>query len=1105
MRDHLLSALRARLASVTDARDAAAVLGPEALDEAERLLEFLATPEGADQEVLYAAGLVHWLRAAALPGVPGQEAWGRAAVLLTPLYLVRPDALPGQVRASFTDVFGPDEPVGEERAHALAEALSNLAMFLLDRFTRFERRLDGETAVTLLRRAAHDLPPDHPSLATVLSNLGYALLLTDALAPEEGSPEPPNLDEAVAVFRQSFQDTPLEHGNHARCANGLALALRTKAVASRDTAMLAEAVDLFRIAVDTATEATENLPQILADLGSSLLLLTDFTGEADPAVLDEAVAALGRAARETPGRAPERRARLRLLARAELMRSPKPAPTVALSPEARRRMTELTDLFRRTIPATSGDAADEPDNWLAVTTRLIGVAPSDGQGHFAQLMDLTAGLLRDPSGTDLEATALELARRRTRHLAPGDRLDAMLTRLLTPAESPPPPVDTAGLDELLELHERVLRALPDDSPERPVLALHHTMTRLTLGRSRLGEPGEPGQAEEMIALLSQAMETLPSLMSALHVSAGTMADMSAMGGALLSPFESLALIEDTLRRDRERLAALPEGLPEHTATLKTLAHTLFQQYQLVHDEKAYQEAAGLARRVVSADPGQATRLMIAWGAATRMRAMAASVVPPDEDDLRPSGLARLSSDEAVSAITRSDVPAALEALEDGRALMLSSAINARRELANLRAADPELAERFVALRERMRAAAADPGHEPTPEESARMRDLAREWSGLAGRIRALPAFGRFQLPLPLGMPDLLPVAAEGPVVTVNVHPRRCDALALCADGVRLVPLPRLRAAELFEQAEAFHAAIAMVRTGPGPLGGQAQQVLLDTLGWLWDVLAEPVLTELGLTWPPEDGAWPRLWWSPTGPLNSLPLHAAGHHAIAGASVLDRVVSSYTPTLRALLHSRSRPVPARRAGLTVAMPRTPGHAALPETAGEAAEVTAGLPGPALIGARASRAAVLAALPGAAVAHFACHAGSDPYDPSASRLLLHDGPLSVSEISRLDLDDAELAYLSACATARGGARLADEAIHLASAFQLAGYAQAVATLWEIGDHVAAAMAADFHREVRGTTEARARIPGALALHMATRRMRAALPGQPSAWAAFLHAGA
>ncbi|TMR21986.1 CHAT domain-containing protein [Nonomuraea turkmeniaca] len=1106
MRDQLLNALRGRLVTVSSTGDPAGVLDPEALAEAERLLDFLATREGADQDVLHAVGLLHWLRTAVLGAESSQEDRGNAVVLLMPIYLAQPDALPDQVRASFAETLGPDDPVGEERAHAFAEALSNLAMFLLERCTRRQRRVDAEAAVALLRGAAPRLPAGHPSRAPVLCNLGYALMMNDALtSSEDDSPEPPNIDEALAVLREAFQGTAREHGNHARCANGLALAVRTKALGTRDTALLSESIELFRLAVDTATDMDHNLPQMLTDLGFSLLLWVDAAGEADPAVVDEAVSALRRAVRHTPEHGAERRTRLRLLAKAELLRTPKPAAP-RLSPETQRRVDELTALFGQAIPATSGDASNEPDNWLAVVTRLLGIAPSDGQGSYAQLMDLLAGLLRDPSGTDLERKAFELMQRRTSHLRPDDRLDAMLTQMFVPAGAPSAPVDTASLDEVLELLERMLRELPDDHPERPVLAMTQIMTQLAR-RHRPGEPGGIGQMEERLALLTRSMEMLPSLMGSLNMSPAVVGDMSMMSNALVSPFETLALIEDTLKRNRERLAALPEGGPEHTVTLKTLAHTLFQQYQLAHEESAYQEAAGLARRVVAADPAQARRIVVAWATAARLRAMSAALgqVPAGEHDLRSSGLARLSSNEAVSAIGNSDAPAALEALEEGRALLLSSALNARRELENLRAADSRLAERFVAMRERIRAVSVDVGREPAQEELARLGGMAAEWSELVRRIQALPEFGRFLMPLPLGMPDLGPAAAEGPVVTVNVNPRRCDALALCADGVRLVPLPDLRAAELIEQAEAFHDAIRTARTGPALLAGQAQQVVLDTLGWLWDVLAEPVLRELGCTGPSEDGSWPRLWWSPTGPLNGLPLHAAGHHTTAGASVLDRVVSSYTPTLRALLHSRSRPVPSRRAGLTVAMPDTPGHAALPETAGEAVEVTARIHGLALTGPEASRAAVLAALPRATVAHFACHASSDPYNPSASHLLLHDGPLSVTEISRLRLDDAELAYLSACATARGSARLADEAIHLASAFQLAGYAQAVATLWEIGDHVAATMAADFHRELRDTVDAPVRMPGALALHTATRRMRAAMPGRPSAWAAFLHSGA
>ncbi len=335
------------------------------------------------------------------------------------------------------------------------------------------------------------------------------------------------------------------------------------------------------------------------------------------------------------------------------------------------------------------------------------------------------------------------------------------------------------------------------------------------------------------------------------------------------------------------------------------------------------------------------------------------------------------------------------------------------------------------------------------------------------------------------------------MITINLDRWRCDALVLHKGEAQLVPLPRLHVTELVEQAGAFQAAIAALSTRPTGEGalaiGVARRVVLDTLG-----CAEHLET---------DRPWPRLWWSPTGPLNFLPLHAAGHHETAGASVLDRVISSYTPTLRALLHSRSRRVPSLHCtALAVAMPETPGHAALPATVREATAFAAGLTGPAsLIGLAATRAAVCSALPGATLAHFACHASSDPTDPSASHLLLHDGPLNVTEISRLQLDGAELAYLSACATARGSTVLADEAIHMASAFQLAGYAQAIGTLWEVSDDIAARTAANFHHELAQTINDSIRKAGALALHTVTRRMRKETPTKPWVWAAYVHAGA
>ena len=253
-----------------------------------------------------------------------------------------------------------------------------------------------------------------------------------------------------------------------------------------------------------------------------------------------------------------------------------------------------------------------------------------------------------------------------------------------------------------------------------------------------------------------------------------------------------------------------------------------------------------------------------------------------------------------------------------------------------------------------------------------------------------------------------------------------------------------------------------------------QQKLLEILGWLWDAVAGPVLHALGIDRAPAPGeAWPHVWWVSGGSLSLLPLHAAGHHAQrldgqAPRTVLDRAVSSYTPTIRALRfsreHERLPAGPAAEQSLIVAMPTTPGlpdGAPLPHAATEASRLRVLLPAPVLLtqprteGAAGvpTRAAVLARLPQCAIAHFACHGITHTEDPSQSQLLLSDhesDPLTVTRLAPVNLQRARLAYLSACGTAftvKGA--LLDEAIHLTSACQLAGFPHVVGTLWDIND--------------------------------------------------------
>jgi CHAT domain len=336
----------------------------------------------------------------------------------------------------------------------------------------------------------------------------------------------------------------------------------------------------------------------------------------------------------------------------------------------------------------------------------------------------------------------------------------------------------------------------------------------------------------------------------------------------------------------------------------------------------------------------------------------------------------------------------------------------------------------------------------------------------------------------------------------------------------VVRLPALTPELVADRVSSFLAALAAVGDGNQPIGARlaASTAITDTLGWLWDTVTGPVLERIGLDHCPADGEWPRLWWIPTGVLAFLPLHAAGHHPAEGLhrtragdpvprTVMDRAISSYAPTVRALMHMQSRPVSsaAPPRPLVVAIPETPQAPRLPGAVAEAHLVSDRFPGAELLeGAVATRHRVLDALPLHDWVHFACHAYSDPVHPSASSLLLHDGPMTVTAITSQRADNAEVAFLSACSTARGGGRLADETIHIAGAFQLAGYANVVATLWPIPDDLAVEAARSIYEQISADSKTLPLLSVAAAVHASVRYLRNAYPAAPTIWAAYIHYG-
>jgi tetratricopeptide (TPR) repeat protein len=458
----------------------------------------------------------------------------------------------------------------------------------------------------------------------------------------------------------------------------------------------------------------------------------------------------------------------------------------------------------------------------------------------------------------------------------------------------------------------------------------------------------------------------------------------------------------------------------------------------------------------------------------------------------------LVAEAVAAALEVGDVDRAAELFEQGRGVLTAHALDLRTDVGRLVERDPNLADAFLRLRDALDA--------DGPDRDDRHL-WADRWQTLLGKIRALPGFADFLLPLTVAR--IRAAAAAGPLVMVNVARRRSDALVVRPDSVTLVRLP-LRWATMESNVLAFVVAIEVLgRAERGSDQARRANDQVDAaLRWAWQAVAGPVLAHLGLDGPRvAGGRRPRMWWMPSALLNFLPLHAAipPDDVEHPRSVLDVVVSSYTPTVRSLVQSRERTARAVEGlgPLVVAMEHTPGQRHLPGVSAEARFIQDEIPGTVcLIDEEAEWTAVREQLPHRAWVHFSCHGTSDRTNPSASHLLLaRAAPLELLEIARQRLD-ADLAFLSACSTGTPGLALVDESLHIAGAFQLAGYRHVVAAMWPIVDTVARRVVERVYALIRPGSPSVDHL--ATIVHDAVLLMRRRYPAEPALWAAFVHFG-
>jgi tetratricopeptide (TPR) repeat protein len=984
----------------------------------------------------------------------------------------------------------------EQRAMAMAA----LAVLLMAKYTEHEDIGLLTEAKDLMERAVEVAPPGSPVEQQVKAAWESLRLIYPTAVGQEGK-----IAEQIVIARRRLEQTQPGHPDrpHLVLALGAALAVTSTITGIGDT--LAESESLLREAVAATSDDSPIKPPLLGMLGGVL------------------------AERSALSRDPELAANAVTLIRRGLAALP-------ASPR-----NPFAGIFRGHLASAI---------WQQyASTQALGLLPeaikegrlaleqvaSDSPGRPGLMLNLSIALhdWHHKSG-DVAALeeAIDLGRRAERttaanalaHRQAMNSLSISLTLMFEHTG------DAEFGREAISWARRALVAVPENHPD----TLVHVVTL-----AQALENFDDG--------LQEAIDLLRGAAHSVGLRERRPGDLqyaaNAMASALLrraAEASDLAALDEAIGWLRRATAPGVPPSPGRDNCAGRLGQALRMRYDLTRDRGALAEALSVFAEAVNADISPRLRVtrnaelartaatLWDWPRALEAYSAAIGQLPVlagprlyrADQEYQLSVLSGLACDAAACALAAGEPGRAVGLLEQGRGVLLRQALDRRGVAHDLAGDHPELAARLAAVADqlealgRAQAGQADAREYPAElgRQAALRRSLAAEWDDLVEQVQQTSSASLLQPGSDASLADL---AESGPIVWLNVSGIRSDAIVLTETGLELVPLSktaRLGASNLpdqiAERRREFQRSLAVLADPAGDAGTRAgaRGYFTQTLGWLWDTFVEPVLDRLGLleVGPPPAGRRPRLWWCPTGQLAMLPIHAAGRD---GAFAGDKVISSYTPTARALQQARRRVGRLDPAAgmLVVAMSATPGQPDLPRAKDEASWLHQKFRARRFSNEQATADRVLAALPLYPMAHLACHGIADPDNPSASRLVCYDRQedgLTLTQIQRLDLPDAELAYLSACATSSTAAKLADEALHITGAFQLAGYREVVGTLWEVGDATSYQLTQAFYTAL--SEQDPADRSAARALHEAISVLRDAGADEVD-WAPYVHVGA
>lgn len=1022
--------------------------------------------------------------------------------------------------------------------------LNNLANMLSRRYDETRQIGDLEDAIHLSRRAVRGVPPNHIDRPSTLSNLGNKL---SRLYKETGTLQ--ILEEAIHFARQAVDSAPTSHQQYALLVHNLMNKLALRSENSRRPEDLDEGLQVALMLVKITPEASSQQLDALQCVGVFLRRRFEFTGQLD--VLEEAMHIARRVRIATADGSPHFAARLCNLANCLYRRCEYLAEKDDIE--------EAVGLMRHAILLTSKQDCSMVSSFLPmlhllcklsgdtkcleegmdIARQAIRQAPYDhkslrglmhGLGQILQLRFYISGdtndleeaiqLLREAlektqqDCTDFSETSTDLvATLHFRYMRSGDVKD---------------------LEEAIVVARKAIEILPQE--------YRNFATMLSNISDLLGSKFEREKHTELLDEAIQIQRRAIDLAPKGYPHTGTL--LNRLGRQLRYRYEHTKDSQDldqAIRTAKEALGATKETDHNYSIVLKDLGLILLYRYGRSEGLKDLKEVIHILQQVWSCKTGTPFVRIIAcnllvlllnldhdYDRAFELAVEAIHMLPyvhkrslsqPDQQYVVTHffGLAPIACSIALHKGEKPDI--ALELLEKGRGLILGLLMEDRRNTQALEVAHPKLYARYENLRIRMNKPAEGFLNYLDRNEAllSQMSDMGK-LDECVQEIRKLPGFDKFQESNTAK--QMQDCASDGDIIVVNVTNLRSDAIVVTTRGTRTIPLPKLNA----DDARGWNDQDLTNTSMADREAGKKNRIYLQFLSWLWQDCVKPIMEELHYDAKASIDSLPRIWWIGTGFANDFPFHAAGD---SSGNVGYYAISSYTPTIRALRYARERslataPSSGIQKALIVTMPDTPGMNKLPRSIVEAQGITAVMETVMDVEVieRPSVATTLSKLQGCSIAHFACHGLSDEQSPGASGLILQiedkEGSiprrdmLTTRILSRLELSQAEIAFLSACYTADGRADLlSDEMLHVVGGFQTAGFRHVVGCLWPSEDRVCSAIAkafyAELHRDgVQGHDRDKA---VALALHKAVQQARDSekLHKRPLRWVPYVHFGA